>query len=134
MLRPSLILLPLAVVAACASPLERCLSDANRQLNTLDRLIAVTQGNINRGFAIFETEDVRVVRRTCTDERDDGTEFQFRCDRTETFTRREPVSINVAEERISCDNCRSGVKPPHGKHKQALSNASRPILHKVKKR
>lgn len=100
MLRPSLILLPLAVLAACASPLERCLSDANRQLNTLDRLIAVTQGNINRGYGIFETEDVRVVRRICRDEHDDGTEFRYRCDRTETFTRREPVAINVGEERV----------------------------------
>ena len=100
MLRPSLILLPLAVLAACASPLERCISDANRQLNTLDQQIAVTQGNINRGFGIFETQDVRVLRRTCTDRREDGTKFRYRCDRTETFTRREPVALNIQEERI----------------------------------
>lgn len=100
MKRPSLILLPLIALAACSTPREQCISGATRQIATLDRLIAETQGNIDRGFGIFETEDIRVLRRTCEDEREDGTTFRYRCDRTETFTRREPVALNVAEERI----------------------------------
>lgn len=100
MKRPALILLPLVALAACSTPREQCINGANRQVATLDRLIAVTQGNIDRGFGIFETEDVRVLRRTCEDEREDGTVFRYRCDQTETFTRREPVALNIADERV----------------------------------
>ncbi len=100
MMRSSLILLPLVALAACSTPREQCIGGANRQVATLDRLIAETQGNIDRGFGIFETEDVRVLRRTCEDTRDDGTVFRYQCDKTETFTRREPVALNIAEERV----------------------------------
>lgn len=100
MTRSSLFLLPLVALAACSTPREQCINGANRQVATLDRLIAVTQGNIDRGFGVFETEDVRVVRRTCEDTREDGSTFRYRCDRTETFTRREPVTLNIAEERV----------------------------------
>ncbi len=95
-----LFLVPLVALTACATPREQCISGANREVATLDRLIAETQGNISRGYGIFETEDVRVLRRTCEDEREDGTTFRYRCDKTETFTRREPVTLNIAEERV----------------------------------
>jgi len=71
MKRSFLILFPLMAFAACSTPREQCIGQANRQVATLDRLIAVTQGNINRGYGIFESEDVRVLRRTCEDTRDD---------------------------------------------------------------
>ncbi|MCF2904812.1 hypothetical protein L0666_07420 [Octadecabacter sp. CECT 8868] len=95
----TLVFVPLIVLAACGTPRERCIAGANRPVATLDRLIATTRGNIERGYALVEVEDVRVLRRTCEDVREDGTRFRYRCDETETFTRQEPVSIDIANER-----------------------------------
>ena len=99
-MKKSLLLLPLLALAACSTPREQCISGANRPVATLDQLIAETQGNVDRGFALVEVQDVRVLRKTCEGTNDDGSTFRFPCEETETFTRREPVSINVAEERI----------------------------------
>jgi len=99
MTRTILPLLALGTLAACATPREQCINDATRGLTTLDRLISTTQGNINRGFALVDVRDVRVLRTTCEGTNEDGSTFRFPCEETETFTRQEPVSINVAEER-----------------------------------
>lgn len=98
-----LALLPLIALAACSTPQERCIGSATGQLRTLDRLIATTQGNINRGYALVEVEDVHVIRTSCEGHNEDGTTFRFPCEETQTHTRREPVSINVAEERVKLE-------------------------------
>ncbi|MGJ8611449.1 MAG: hypothetical protein ACSHWY_10155 [Octadecabacter sp.] len=97
--RSALLLIPLIALTACATPRERCINGANRAVSTLDRLIAETRGNISRGYGLVEVQDVRVVRSTCEGKNEDGTEFRFRCDETETFTRTQPVTLNIAEER-----------------------------------
>lgn len=99
-MKKTLILLPLLAMAACATPREQCISGANRPLVTLDRLINTTQGNVQRGFALVEVQDVRVLRSTCEGTNADGSTFRFSCEETETFTRREPVTINITEERL----------------------------------
>jgi hypothetical protein len=99
MLRKTLILFPLLAIAACSTPRENCIAGANRPVATLDRLIAETRGNVSRGYALVEIQDVRVLRSTCEGQNEDGSTFRFPCEETETFTRREPVTINVAEER-----------------------------------
>ena len=45
-----LLLLPL--LASCATPRESCLSSAQKELATIDKLIVETQGNLQRGYAI----------------------------------------------------------------------------------
>ena len=100
MMKKTLILLPLLAIAACSTPREQCISNANGQLRTLDRLINVASGNVQRGFALAEVQDVRVLRTTCQGTNEDGSTFRFPCEETETFTRREPVSINIVEERV----------------------------------
>jgi hypothetical protein len=49
-----LTLLALVVVAACGTPQEQCINRNTRDLRTVDRLIAETQGNLDRGYA-YET-------------------------------------------------------------------------------
>lgn len=100
MMKKTLILLPLLAIAACSTPREQCISNANGQLRTLDRLIDVASGNVQRGFALAEVQDVRVLRTTCQGTNEDGSTFRFPCEETETFIRREPVSINIVEERV----------------------------------
>jgi hypothetical protein len=99
MTRTSLLLLPLIALAACSSPRERCIAGANRGIATVDRLIVETQGNLQRGFGLREVQDVRVVDATCRGENEDGTEFRFECEETQTRTRQEPVTLNLADER-----------------------------------
>lgn len=100
MMKKTLILLSLLAIAACSTPREQCISNANGQLRTLDRLIDVASGNVQRGFALAEVQDVRVLRTTCQGTNEDGSTFRFPCEETETFARREPVSINIVEERV----------------------------------
>ena len=100
MMKKTLILLPLLAIAACSTPREQCISNANGQLRTLDRLIDVASGNVQRGFALAEVQDVRILRTTCQGTNGDGSTFRFPCEETETFIRREPVSINIVEERV----------------------------------
>ena len=103
MSRTALLLLPLLAVAACSTPRDRCISGAQRSVATLDRLIAETRGNINRGYGLVEVQDVRVLRGSCEGTNEDGSKFRFPCEETETFTRREPVAINISEERVKLD-------------------------------
>ena len=100
MMKKTLILLSLLAIAACSTPREQCISNANGQLRTLDRLIDVASGNVQRGLALAEVQDVRVLRTTCQGTNEDGSTFRFPCEETETFIRREPVSINIVEERV----------------------------------
>lgn len=44
----------LSVLAACGTPQEQCINRNTRDLRTVDRLIAETEGNLDRGYA-FET-------------------------------------------------------------------------------
>lgn len=99
MTRPTLLLIPLIAVTACSTPREQCINSANRSVATLDRLISETRGNVQRGYAIAEVQDVRVLRASCEGTNADGSTFRFPCEETETFTRRVPVTIDIAEER-----------------------------------
>lgn len=96
-MRLPLIAFPL-LLAACASPLEQCISSAQRELRTIDRLVNETRGNIARGFAIAEREEVVVRDGTCTGESEDGVEFEFECEKTDVKTVREPVAIDLNAE------------------------------------
>ena len=44
----------LLMLAACGTPQERCIARETRDLRVLDRLIAETQGNLQRGYALEE--------------------------------------------------------------------------------
>lgn len=45
----------LLALAACGTPQEQCIRGVSGDLATLDRLIAETQGNVQRGYG-FETQ------------------------------------------------------------------------------
>jgi hypothetical protein len=98
-MKPFLLVLPLVALVACATPREACIRDAQRQVTLLNQQIATTQGNIDRGYALAEVQDIRTITTTCTGTNEDGSTFTFPCQETRTITRQEPVAINVAEER-----------------------------------
>lgn len=97
-MRPALILLPLAILAACATPREECINDAIRETRILGSLINETRANLARGYALEERQDVRTRTATCRGSNEDGSDFLFPCNKTETFTTTVPVAIDLNAE------------------------------------
>ncbi|PJF09586.1 hypothetical protein [Pseudorhodobacter sp. MZDSW-24AT] len=56
-MRRSLVLLVL--LAACGTPQERCIARETRDMRVLDRLIAESEGNLARGYALEEVVTYR---------------------------------------------------------------------------
>ena len=61
-MRPALFLVLPLVLAACATPRESCLSSVGQQGRVIDALISQTRGNVARGYAIEEREELRTRR------------------------------------------------------------------------
>ena len=102
-MRKILILLPLAL-AACQTPREACISGATRQLSIIEGLIAETQGNLARGYAIDTRQEVRVRPDTCTIQLPDGTEGRVRCEDTTVVDIDVPVAIDLRAEQAKLDS------------------------------
>lgn len=96
-------LLPLLALVACQTPREACLAEAGGELRTVEALIRETEGNLRRGYAIEEEQEVRVVRTTCEVELEDGTEGRVPCDRTDVEEVERPVAIDLGAERVQLD-------------------------------
>lgn len=98
-MRPVIIILFVALLAACATPREQCINNATRDTRVLSSLINETRGNLARGYALEERQDVRTVRTTCRGRDDEGELFTFRCEETKVFTVTVPVAIDLEAER-----------------------------------
>ena len=104
MRRPLFALLLLSL-AACGTPQERCIQRETRDLRTVDRLIAETETNLRRGYALEEVTVWRTQWVRCDDPpRVPLTEGERpppprMCldDVAETVAR--PKAINLADER-----------------------------------
>ena len=102
MLRVSLLLLlPVALVAACASPQQQCIHRAAPELRTLDRLIGETQANLARGYGFVPETRVRWEWEVCDRYVDlDGSVRWSRCWEPVHETVQRPVAIDpLAEQR-----------------------------------
>ena len=104
MRRIILVLLPILFLGACATPREACVGAAQRQLRVIDGLIAETQANLARGYALEERQEVRTIPRRCTGTTELGEEFRYRCPETITRTRTEPVAIDLNAERAKLNS------------------------------
>lgn len=102
-MRATLLIIPV-ILTACATPREACIADVTREVRVLDSLIAETRGNLSRGFAVEEREEVRTRNTFCTGRNDDGTTFRFRCEETDTVTRRIPIAIDLNAERAKLES------------------------------
>jgi len=97
-MRATLLIFPV-LLTACATPREACIAEVTQDVRVLDQLIAVTRGNLSRGFALEERQEVETRRTFCTGRNDDGSTFRFRCEETDTVTRQVPVAIDLNAER-----------------------------------
>jgi hypothetical protein len=100
-----LLLIPTALLlAACETPREACLSQTGRELRTVESLIREVQGNLARGYAIEEDEEVETVRDNCLVEDRDGDVRAVRCNRTIVQEVERPVAIDRRAERRKLDD------------------------------
>lgn len=98
-MRPALFILPLVLLAACATPREQCISQVTKDARIQSSLINEVRANIARGYALEQQQEIRTVRRTCVGRNEDGTTFTFRCEETDTVTVNVPVAIDLDAER-----------------------------------
>ena len=85
----------LALLAACATPQERCINTAANQVRTMQSLISTTQSNIARGYALHRSQKPYEALYICFDK----DQKPYNCFHTEYRTVETPVTIDVAEER-----------------------------------
>jgi hypothetical protein len=88
-------LLPL-ILAGCMSPREMCEAEATRELRTIDGLIAETEGNIARGYALVPQTQVRERMVPCR--HPDDAQFLF-CFVPEVVQTDRPQAMDRAVER-----------------------------------
>lgn len=102
----------LFLLAACGTPQEQCVQRETRDLRTLDRLIAETQANIERGYALVEVQTVDLVPDICYREgarNPDGTRGRavpFSCFSREIDTELRPRAIDLNVERAKLASMR----------------------------
>ncbi|MGO4909401.1 hypothetical protein ACEN2J_13845 [Pseudorhodobacter sp. W20_MBD10_FR17] len=98
-----LVLFPvLAALVGCGTPQERCIAGATRDMRIVDRLIAETQGNLDRGYALEEVERTGVRWETCRrgpPQKDGKPSRPDLCLQEYTFTVTKPRAINLADAR-----------------------------------
>ena len=85
----------LALLVACATPQEQCISQAYSTYNATLEQLAETEGNIARGYAIHQQEVPYEATTTCYDHKDRA----YSCTETRFRTKETPVSIDISEER-----------------------------------
>jgi hypothetical protein len=95
-------LLALCALASCATSREACLRAATAELATLDRLIAETEANLARGYAIAREPYTTTTLEFCVGTGRLGGAFDVGlryCPDVETRYRDRPVAIDPAAER-----------------------------------
>ncbi len=99
------VLAMLGLLTACGTPQEMCILRETRVLRTLDGLIAQTDANIGRGFAIQEYTETVDYWGTCYQPQGVGADgvqpppVAFPCRRDRDITRTRAVAIDLGAER-----------------------------------
>ncbi|MEL7213449.1 MAG: hypothetical protein AAGK92_12355 [Pseudomonadota bacterium] len=84
----------ICALAACASPFDRCVTEATRDANTLSALIVETEANIARGYAVDEQVTPKISYQYCFNSRGVWT----LCRKRDLRTKEVPVAIDLAAE------------------------------------
>ncbi len=96
------ILLPaLVILAACGTPQEQCINRGTRDLRVMEKLIAETQANITRGYAIEEYTVTVPVWQLCSAPASapgQPAPPPFYCFEQEAQTRTRPKAIDLKAE------------------------------------
>ncbi|WP_134016038.1 hypothetical protein [Litoreibacter halocynthiae] len=94
-----ILIVPLLLLSACASPRETCMQNAVKDLRIVQALIADTQATIDRGYAIQTETRTVIYTNFCvgTGIGSDG-RFSF-CNYPQPVTTKKPVAVDLDQER-----------------------------------
>ena len=112
-MRRIILIAALAVLSACGTPQEQCILRQTRDLRTLDRLIAETEGNLARGFAIEEYTETIDYWGTCHAPQAAGPDgvqpppVAYTCRRDRDVTKTRAVAIDLGAERQKLSSMQS---------------------------
>ncbi len=120
-MRPVLITLPILALTACATPREQCISEATRDARILASLITEVEGNIARGYALREEQEIRTRPRFCRDERSDGSRYSYFCNEVDTVTVTRPEAIDLNAEQAKLDSLRERLATAQPAADQAVA-------------
>lgn len=110
-------------LAACGTPQQQCISANTHELRTLERLIAQTEGNLARGYALDDFTTTRVFWVPCAAPTPaPGTPAQPAQSCLEEIERTEtrPVAINLDAERAKLASMQ--------KKRAQLARAAQPVI------
>jgi hypothetical protein len=96
-----LVLVLVAALAACGTPQDQCINRNTRDLRVVDRLIAETEGNLERGYALETVTRFRDYWGTCLDRVVVGNQVIAQprmCLREVAYTEERPKAINLEAE------------------------------------
>ena len=102
-MRSLIALAPIALLVACASPQQQCLNNVTKELRVNAFLIAQTQANLNRGYAIDRQQRVTRGFDRCRERLADGTVTSTLCRTTQVREVNVPQAINLSVERDTLD-------------------------------
>lgn len=94
----TLSVIPLIALAACATPREACIADANRQGRVINELVLQTRENIARGYAIETKTEFVEVEKACEVDNGDGTTSVVICKTFEPIEVQVPIAIDLNVE------------------------------------
>ncbi len=94
-------LIALFALVACADPRAVCLSAATEEIRTVDSLIAETEGNLRRGYALQRQPSLSTNLRLCT-----RTGPTTLCAERDAAAEERPVAIDTAAERAKLASLR----------------------------
>lgn len=91
------LILCLLALAACASPKERCILDATKDLRTVNALIAESEANLARGYAIDRELERRPRLTFCAGGIRSNVGLSF-CRGSDIYVRDRPVALDPEAE------------------------------------
>ena len=104
-----LILTSLAALTACGTPQQRCIGAVTRDMRVVDRLIAETEANIARGYALEKTVKMRTGWVECgypPATAENPNPSPNLCLDDVPYETREPVAIDLNAERAKLASLR----------------------------
>ncbi len=94
----------LLILSACATPQEQCINAATRDMQVVDQLIAETEGNIQRGFALERETIYRTEFQDCTpratEKNPEPKQRMCPVEVPETTTRPKAVDLNAEKAKL----------------------------------
>ncbi|MEP5762069.1 MAG: hypothetical protein ABJ327_22715 [Litoreibacter sp.] len=102
----SIFVFPIIVaLAACASPQQRCVDGASKDLNIVQALISDTEATIARGYAIQTTERQLIYTDFCIGHgrRSVGVTW---CNRSQPVIEKTPIAVDLDAERRKLNDLR----------------------------